>query len=513
MHLLLALAAMLFVWLGLKAFNSTGDAFTQFELLLREEIDSSVLDLTLPTDDISWSMLNTFQPVDVAGRTTNMASLASEGSAGYEASWRVLLQRGGAVSGAAMSGNTFATSGPGEKLMMGQTLATPYLNPANTPSRSYMDIKMLLRRVVGQLVINRQQIFADLATKPIAQVAAESTEDAVYQVRALWEALFWSQGYGIIAIADGGDTLVEANPVYLSVKGGTIHRFVIGQRYYACGLTSGVPYGSQIIQGTIDADNTPAFFRCVAIDIDANTVGFQSEAGEGNIVVADESAIIMAGLTVFSNENAAAGTTYAMESIETLLRSSGTYPGTGWDVATHRVLKSFIEGDEDNLVEPEIDVLIKIIDKMADAGKPVPPMIVAESSVWSRMALLEKQNYGTVQIPQGTQFMAAPGVSGPALSHQSFNFQRVTSAKCRPGAWHGFDPSTFKRFMPLSNTIRWLMTQGGVSNQSGIFRLITSSGLASELSAADFDFFAQLGQEDPRTAFRRIGLISMKTAS
>lgn len=509
MHLIIAIVALLFVWLGLKAFNSTTDAFGQFELLLREEVDASVLDLTLPTDDVSWSLLNTFQPVDVAGRTTNRAGLSSEGSAGYEASWRVLIQRGGAVGGALMTGSTYETSGPGNKLMMGQTAFSPYLDPAKTPSRSYLDVKMLLRRVVGQLVINRQQIFADLASKPIAQIAAEQTEDAVFQIRALWEALFWSPGYGIIATLDqaAGATIAEASPTYVTVADGTIFRFVVGQRYFAAGLTAGAPTTYRDGSGSGDY----GVFRCVDIDIDANTVAFQSETGEGNISLTDGDGIILNGLCTISGGTP---TSRAMESIETLLRSTGTYPGTNYAVTDYRMLKSFIEGDESALVEPEIDLLIKIIDKMSDAGKPVPPMVVAEASVWSRMALLEKQNYGVVQIPQGAQFQAAPGVAGPSLSHQSFNFQRVTSAKCRPGAWHGFDPSTFKRFMPLSNTIRWLMTQGGVSNQSGIFRLITgSTGIASELSAADFDFFAQLGQEDPRSAFRRIGLLSMKTAS
>lgn len=511
MHLILALAALLFVWLGLKAFNSTGDAFEQFELLLREEVDASVHDLTLMTDDVSWSMLNTFQPYDVAGRNTNRSGLSSEGTAGYEASWRVLIQRGGAVGGALMSGNTYETSGPGNKLMMGQTATAPYLDPAKTPSRSYLDIKMLLRRVVGQLVINRQQIFADLATKPIAQIAAETTEDAVYQIRSMWEALFWSPGYGIIATLDqaAGASIAEASTTYVTVADGTIHRFVVGQRYFAASLVTGAPHTYRDGNGADSGDY--GVFRCTDIDIDTNTVGFQSETGMGTITLTDGDAIILNGMCTLSGGVA---TSRAMESIETLLRTSGNYPGTAYDVSTYRMLKSFVEGDESALVEPEIDVLIKIIDKMADAGKPVPPMIVAESSVWSRMALLEKQNYGTVQIPQGGQFQAAPGVAGPSLSHQSFNFQRVSSAKCRPGAWHGFDPATFKRFMPLSNTIRWLMTQGGVSNQSGIFRLITnSSGVATELSAADFDFFAQLGQDDPRSAFRRIGLLSMKTAS
>jgi hypothetical protein len=510
MHMFIALAACLALLLCSRLFNATGDAFAQFELLLREEIDESVLDLTLPNDDVSWSLLNTFKPVDVAGRMTNRGGLSSEGSAGYEASWRILTQRGGAIAGAVMTGNTLEMSGPGNKQVMGQTAAAPYLDPAKTPGRSYLDITMKLCRVVGQLTVNRQQIFADMATKPIAQVAAESTEDAVFQVRSMWEALFWSQGYGIVAVLDqaAGATITDASTTYVPVKAGTIFRFVVGQRYFAATLTAGVPTAYKA--GDEDASATVGIFRCTDIDIDSGLVGFQSETGQGDIALADGDAIIMYGMCTISN---GVPTSLAMESIETLLRSSGKYPGTDWDVATYRILKSFVAGDETNLVEPEIERLAAIVDKMADAGKPVPPLVVAESSVWTRMALLEKQNYGTVNIPQGGPFTAAPGVAGPVLSHQSFNFQRVTSAKCRPGAWHGFNPASFKRFMPLSNTIRWLMSQGGVSNQSGIFRLVTSGSLATELSAADFDFFAQLGQEDPRAAFRHIGLYSQKTAN
>lgn len=512
MHLLI-LAALAFIAIALKAFaNSTSDAFGQFELLLREEINDAVHDLTLPNEDVSWSLLNTFQPVDVAGRTTSRGG-GTEGDSGYEASWRVLIQRGGAIGGAVFAGNTFETSGPGNKLMMGQTLATPYLNPAKTPSRSYLDIAMRLKRVVGQLVINRQQIFADLASKPLTQVAAESTEDAVFQVRSMFEALFWSQGYGIVAtLNEAAGATITTTASYVSISDGTIHRFVVGQRYFAVGLTNGVPMGNAIRQGTVNSPNTPGYFRCVDVDVDAGTVAFQAETAEASIALTDGDAICMYGMTTFADE-VNAGTSLAMESIETLLRATGNYPGTTYAVTDYRMLKSFITGDEAAPVEPEIEKLIEIIDKMSDAGLPVPPMVVAESSVWSRMALLEKQAYGTVTIPQGSAFNPAPGVAMPAISHNNYRFQPVVSSKCRPGAWHGFDPATFKRFMPLGNTIRWLMNQGGVSNQSGIFRLITSNGVASELSAADFDFFVQVGQDNPRSAFRRIGLISQKTAA
>jgi hypothetical protein len=396
-------------------------------------------------------------------------------------------------------------------LISGQSAASPYLDPAQTPLRSYLDIKMQLKRVVGQLTINRQQIFADLGSRPVAQVAADSTEDAVFQVRAMWEALFWHQGYGVVALVNesSGATIAEASPTYISVDGGTIHRFVVGQRYFAATLTSGEP--TAYVAGSGTSGTTVGIFRCVDIDIDLNTVAFQSETDMGNIVLTDDDGIIMFGMATVSG---GAGTNLAMNSIETLLRSSGNYPGTGYAVTTYRMLKSFVEGDETALVEPEMEKLAVVVDKMADAGKPVPPMIVAEASVWTRMAFLEKQNYMQMTVPQGGPYMTSGGVAGPQLSHQTFNFQRVTSSKCRPGAWHGFDPATFRRFMPLSNTIRWLMTQGGVSNQSGIFRLITgSTGIASELSAADYDFFAELGQTDPRAAFRYVGLYSMKTAA
>lgn len=503
---LLALAVLAFLAIGYKLFNATDDAFGQFELLLREEIDNAVHDLTLDEEDVSWALLDTFAPVQTAGRNTNRSGVSSEGAPGYEASWRVLIQRGGAVSGATFAGNTLETSGPGNLHVMGQTAAATYLDPAKTPGRSYMDIKMALKRVVGQLTINRQQIYADLAARPIAQVAADTTEDAVYQVRSMYEALFWSQGFGIVALLDeaAGAVIGEAAPTYVSVSGGTIHRFVEGQRYQAASLNAGVPNVTRA-----GAVTNPGIFRCVEKDIDTMQVAFQSETGEGNIALTDGDAIFMFGMCNFAGP-----TSLAMNSIETLLRASGNYPGTAFDVATYRKLKSFVDGDEANPVEPEIEVLARIIDKMSQAGKPVPPMVVAEASVWTRMAFLEKQNHGVVQIPQGGAFQAAPGVAGPRLSHQTFNFQRVTSAKCRPGAWHGFNPASFKRFMPLSNTIHWLMTQGGVSNQAGIFRLITAaSGQATELSAADFDFFVELGQEDPRAAFRQIGLHSMESAA
>jgi len=127
------------------------DAFDQFQILLQEKVDPMVHDLTLEGDDPAWTMLDTFKAIDVAGRTTGSlaANVDNEGTAGYECSWRIMVQRGGRISGGSFSGPTPTAMGTDDTLIAGQASDAYYLDPAYTPVRSYIGIKMLSSGCLG----------------------------------------------------------------------------------------------------------------------------------------------------------------------------------------------------------------------------------------------------------------------------------------------------------------------------------------------------------------------------
>ncbi len=159
------------------------DSFDQMELLFREAIDDSVIHLELEDDDVAWSLIDTWQPVDAAGADTTAA--AGSGAAGWFADWNIRVQRGGLVTGGTFTGNTLEQMGADNNLYTGQAADALYPDPAKAALRSWERIRMALKRIQGTYAINRQQILAQLATNPIEDVASGAVEDTVAQVRSL----------------------------------------------------------------------------------------------------------------------------------------------------------------------------------------------------------------------------------------------------------------------------------------------------------------------------------------
>lgn len=479
------------------------DAYDQFEPLLRENISSSVIDLQLDDDDVSWQVVDTFAPESIGGRD-------ADGNAGYEASWRIRLQRAGRVTGSAMTGNTLTQMGAGDLQFMGQTADTKYLDPAHTPDRSYQKIKMVLTRMKGQITNNRSQILAQLATEPIADVLTDGVVDAVFQVRALWTSLFWSQGNGIMATINGGTTIIEANPKPVSVDAGTPFRFVEGQRVWTSGVTTGAPTTG--VMGNGASPTSPAsIMRVVDINVRDRTVLLQSEAGEGTITLSDNGVLVVDGMYDLNSAKS-----YAFQGIESLLLDSGEYPGSGVTISenAHQKLRSFIDDNTSTPVDPTPEKIAEMIDMITDANKMPPGLLVAEESVWSRYSQLEREGHALYTVPQGAQFGASGGVTGPIISHGTWAGRLVSSNKIRESSIIGMAPETFKKFMPLGNkALRWVTANGGVAGTGSIFRAVTSGRQLTEVNAADYDFFSQLGQTDPRRCFRMLGVNSQRSVN
>ncbi len=484
------------------------DSFDQMELLFRESIDGAVPHLELEDDDVAWSLMDTWKPVDRAGSDSTAA--AGSGAAGWFADWNIRVQRGGLVTGGTFTGNTLEQMGADDNLYTGQAADALYPDPAKAPMRSWERIRMALKRIQGTYAINRQQILAQLATTPIEDVSGGAVEDVVSQVRALIVAYIYGAGNSTIAQVNNAANIsvAEGSNTAVPVDAGTAFRFVVGQRY-----VFGTDADPRVVMttGGGSAPN-PAVARCVDIDTDTREPYFEPEPGVGTITVTDNAHIMVAGTYDFTAASVALGTR-AAQGFESLLISTGNFPGAVKpDVTKHRHLKSYVTGSEDNKVAPTPEVVAELIDKITDAGKAPPSVLIAEQSLWTLYAQLERQAGATYPVPQGGAFNASGGVSGPRISHGEVTFTRLSSSRIRPGSILGMAPDTFRRFMPMGDkTIKWALSGGGVAGAQSIFGPIRSGRQLSELSDAPFDVFVEIGCTDPRRNFRRIGLHSQRT--
>ena len=482
------------------------DSFQQFEVLLREFISPAVTDLTLKDDDVAWNLMGTTQPHTVAGKRVFDTS-ASDFPAGYEAIFKIKVQSGGRVSGGTFLGNTLTMMGKDAHLAMGQAADGKYLDPRKTALRAYIDIRMILKRIRGSVTQNTQQIMADLAADPVEEVAGGAVEDAVRRFRGYVINAFYSDGSASIAQVNDSSpaAIVEtAGGTTVEIDGGTWGRFMKGDL---------VVFGSNADPRVQVAGNINGLARVVAIDQDLRNIKIQSEPGEGSLAISDNDHIMLDGTYDFNAASIAAGS-LVPEGSESLLINTGTFPGStspvftsGLDVTHHTELKAFIQDTSSAQDDPTMDAVTVLLDKILDLDEDPPTAFIAERSMWTLHAQLERENNSLVQVPMGGTFQAAGGVSGPMLSHQEHRFQRFNSKRIRPNSLLGMNPSTWMRFMPLGDrTIHWVYGRGPLAGISSIFGPTFDGTQLTELVDAPFNAFLQFGVIDPRLNFRRLGL-------
>lgn len=476
---------------------SVSDSFEQFEKLLAECGPLGVKKLEFRTDDPIWPLTTNADAVPFAGRRTG----GDAGEVGYEAKWQVLVQRGGRVSGASLRGPSQTRIGGDNAYAIGQSPDALYLDPSTAPLRSHIEIKIALKRFKGTYSQNVQQLVADLMAKPVEQVAGHAVEDCTMRFRHAWSTLCYSQGNGIIAIADGGVTIAAASPTAVTVKAGTIFRFMPGERYVATSLSSGSPDGGTARAGTI---NSPGVFRCVGVDLVARTVLLQAEPGEGDITLSDDDAIILEGMYDFVTH-----TSFAFPGLEELLIAIGTYPGTSYDVANHPMLKALVGGDEDNLELPTPETVALYADQIAEGGLLPPSLLLAERSLFSLYNFLEKNSGAVYNVPQGGTFRASGGTAGPDVTHQEFTFSKAWSSLIRPGTIAGIPPETLLKFMPMGPGLIWARRL--LNGSASIFREVSEGTQLTEMMDAPWEAYGGLGQNHPCRCFYRKGLHSLRT--
>ena len=491
---------------------AVGDSFNQFENLLRESLDETVLRLSVEADDPIWSLLQTMRNVKKLGRITG-AGTKTKGDPGYEARWEVLMQRGGTVTGASIGETSSTLMGPNSGLIMGLGTNSQGLDPVDTPQRSYLELVSFLKKAKGQVTLNADQLEAKLIGSPVEDVAMGYIEDATFQVRDLITSLSWGAGDGVMAWnADGTETIAEDSINWVTVDNGSPFRFTKGQKYVAADQGTN-PKCSVPRAGTL---TSPGVFRCVGVNPITREVGFQSEPGQGNIVIYEDDLIIRQGMWDFTTAATSATDntpSLAPNGIENLLINTGAFPDSDiTDVTDYPELQAYITDNTGSEVTPEPERLDEILDLMTGPGGPddgPPPILIAENSVWTLWSHLERRAMAMYPVTQ--TFTSGGGVTGPVYTYGSRSFQRLSSSKCRESTIFGIDPSTFIRFMPNDLTLRWKMTQGGLSGMGGIFRGVYEGRSLTSLAAADFELWWQMAQTRPLRNFILKGVHSQRT--
>ena len=482
------------------------DSFDQFETLLREYISDTVVNLQLKDDDPSWNMMDTFEPDTIGGKRVYDTS-ASEFPAGYEAQYRVKVQSGGRIASGKFAGNTLAMMGKDKHLAMGQAASALYLDPTLTPLAAWIELRLILKRILGSVTVNHQQVTAQLASTPIEDVGSDYLEDATRRFRSHVVNVWYGAGDATLAQVNksGGYTVLAADGgTEIVLDNGTYGRFMKGDLIVA---------GSDDADRTQRTGNISGFMRVVNIDTDSRTIYLQAQAGEGDITLSDDDHLILADTFDFA-ESTVAASSMVGEGVESLLINSGTYPGStspaftsGLDVAHHSELKSFLQDDESAKINPTMDALTELLDKILDTGRDPPTAFISERSVWTLHAQLERENNALYNVPMGGTFQAAGGVAGPVLSHMEHRFQKFSSIRVRPNSVLGINPSTWRRYMPLGDrTIHWVYGTGPLSGIASIFGPVSTGTQLTELADAPFNAYLQFGCTDPRANFRRLGL-------
>ena len=481
---------------------ATGDSFDQFETLLTEFIDSSVIRLVLEDDDPIWAIMDIFKPVTRAGRDT-----ASTPAAGYEASWRVMVQEGGRIAAGSFAGNDLEKMGKDTHLMVGQAASAKYLDPTLTPLDSWIKIFMLLKRAIGSITINEQQILARLASDPIDQVAGDHLRAAASKVRRYMTNGFWGDGSGQLAqVNDSALTTIAtlAGGTTVTIDGGTFARFGIGDLVQFGNGTA--PFSTQ---ATLRSSTNNPNGYCRVVNIDRKDRTLKIEAVSEDLTVADDDYLFLADTYQFDVAlSADAAKLNIPEGVNSLLLDTGTFPGSALDVDHHSVLKSFITDTSTTPVDPTPEEISLLIDAIADAGMPPPEALFFERSGWTRYAQLEREAGAQYVVPQGAAFMASGGVDGPVLQHMGNRFQRFTSVRMPEKTMIGLAPSTWRMFLPIGpkGTIHWAYSTGTRSGHGSIFGPVHSGIQLTELSEAPFNTFFQVGCDNPMRNFRHPGL-------
>ena len=467
------------------------NAWEQFETILRENLGNAVENLRPEgISDPFLDMLPRMEPLGLGGRE-------SSDSAMYAARRKVKISRGGMVTGGQWTGNNVTGMGANDDLPVGQEATALAPDPEKVPLTQYVTLETTLKRILGNVTVNMTQILVDLLADDLDELAVGHIEDATFQVLKNLLAWMYSDGTGMIAQSDGSYTVNDSGQQAVGLKAGPYNRFIKGQRYWVYSTTSW-PTTTTRKGGTM---------RCTNIDDNAGTVEFEMEAGEtaASIVVNDN--IVLAG----SLTSGTSGTALVPKGIEYMFKETGAFFGLS-DITQYPEFIAYIEGDEDNTVEPEPDRIAKLIDKIKKSGTAPPTMLVSEATLASQYSYTEKAGFATYVVP--SRFPNPDGgVGKPVFTHGDIVLPWETSDYIRPGMLWGAAPDTILKFQPGgAATIRWWNGNGPGAGVGKIFVPVTDGTRQTELWQAPFETHIDFLAIRAKRNFRYVGLITQETA-
>lgn len=481
-------------------------AFSQMDILLKEYSSPSIRNLQLPDDDIAWQLMGNTEPVSMGGRVDYSAA-ASDFPAGYMAKEKIKVQSGGRITGARFGGPTMQRMGADSHLMAGQGVDSLYLDPTTIPSASYIEVAMVLCKIIGGIVMNEEQINARLISEPLEDVVMDLIEDATRRFRKYVMNMFYGDGTGAIARVNGTVSILEASATAVVIDNGTYARFMKGDI-----LQAGTDASPSVqVAGAISGR-----MYVTSVDPDNRTISLQSMPGEGTISLTDNSRLYYDESYTFGGASDAVNKT-APEGLQSLLISSGIFPGTlnmtkypnGLDVANHEELKAFIQGTAGTVdTDPTMENMSVLLDKMmSTVREEMPSALIAEPGIWTAASILDKASYYQAAVPQGTLYSPTLGIGAPVLRHRQRTFARFDSDIVRENTIFGLNMNKWKRFIPLGDrTIRFKYGTGVLSGFPSVFGPINVGTRLSESAQAPFYGAIQFTCAKPQSNLIRHGV-------
>lgn len=499
---------------------ATDDIFSQLAVVTRENIEAGIYDATLKTDDPAWTAITQRGKIVSMGGRDVLNAPGGSSEPGYFADWRIKVQRGGTVQAGRWDTDTVEKVGAQSHILTGQ-IGGVYPDPTKSPMRSHISCRMKLKKMDGMMTLNREQVNQKMFTEPLEDMAVDIAADAMFHARHYYMCNAYSDGPGILARVNNGAGYAVgegSNRKTVLIKEGTPFRFIKGQRYVAGSFVAAASRGASNSTARAGTLTTPGEMICVSIKIKERSVTLESAPGEGTITLTDGDALYKANTHDFGASTFNGGV-LVNHGFESLLLDSGLFPGayygsTQLNCDDHEELRSFIFGTEGTLEPPTPEKLSEVIDYLVEAQISVPAMMVAEPSLWSLYSILEKRAAAHYTVPQGGPFTASGGIQGPVLSHQERTFARFSSSIIRPGMVLGLAPDTWKKFFPSGvGSIMWVVDDAGLAGTSGVFFPVLTDGgrRITKVSQAPFEGYGELGCEDPRANFRRVGFHSQRT--
>ncbi|MFM9966705.1 MAG: hypothetical protein ACKV2Q_36495 [Planctomycetaceae bacterium] len=494
-------------------------SFSPWQHLLVEAVEKGLYDLTLPEDEMAMQLIGTFPASPMMGKTTDRANSSDEGAVGFEASYSILHTRGARATGSLFGGTDITRLGAYTDVSIGQAASSLYLDPAHTPMRDSYQVKAKLKAFKGQVAYNEDQVRAKMIAEPVADIMAGLAEDPIYKWRMLISNCFWGDGNGaLVQFAAAGtipastSTPAAAGAIAFSRPGGPYSKIIKGERYIVVENRTSATKWTQVVGSGGSA--ATAYVRCVEVDVDNGTAWFQVEPGGVAIAITAPTSptvgdfIVMEGMLTDNLTGATfAAQTRCCEGVESLIRNTGNFPGTGWDVTARNELKGFIRGDEASLSNPTPETIAELVDVITNAKIRPPSTWVSRQDVRTYYGQLERAGAATYYVPQGAQFQPSGGVDAPRFGHFAYAPAWLESNQCRTNTLFGIEPSSFRKYIPMGEgRVRWITPTGDSRDGGPVFSRRWSGRQATELLAADFEGYYQIGCTDPRRNFIYKGL-------